>query len=85
MIGNVVFYGVIFGEVFIRGKVGEWFCVRNLGVKVVVEGVGDYGCEYMIGGVVVIFGAIGWNFVVGMSGGVVYVFDEDNFFDVKCN
>lgn len=76
VVGNVCFYGVIFGEFYICGLVGECFCVCNLGVKVVVEGIGDYGCEYMTGGVVVIFGLTGCNFVVGMSGGVVYVWDK---------
>lgn len=86
IIGNVVFYGVISGEVYINGCVGECFVVWNSGVNVVVEGIGDYGCEYMIGGSVVVFGDVGKNFVVGMFGGIVYVFVEDvKVFKCKCN
>jgi len=85
IVGNIVFYGVMVGCVFFCGVVGEWFVVCNFGVFVVVEGVGDYGCEYMIGGWVVVFGLIGCNFVVGMSGGIVYVFDCDGMFEECCN
>ncbi|ABK52850.1 glutamate synthase (NADH) large subunit [Acidothermus cellulolyticus 11B] len=75
--GNVMFYGATAGEGFVRGVVGERFCVRNSGVTAVVEGVGDHGCEYMTGGVVVVLGATGRNFAAGMSGGVAYVLDLD--------
>lgn len=85
IIGNMVFYGVMSGEVYFWGVVGECFVVWFLGVLVVVEGIGDYGCEYMIGGMVVVFGQIGCNFVVGMSGGVVYVYDVDGQFEKCCN
>lgn len=78
-------FGVISGEVYLCGVVGEWFVVCNFGVYVVVEGVGDYGCEYMIGGRVVILGCIGCNFVVGMFGGVVYVYDFDGELLVNFN
>ncbi|MGH3486012.1 MAG: glutamate synthase large subunit [Nocardioidaceae bacterium] len=71
--GNVIAYGATGGELFIRGQVGERFCVRNSGATAVVEGVGDHGCEYMTGGVAVVLGSIGRNFAAGMSGGVAYV------------
>jgi glutamate synthase (NADPH/NADH) large chain len=73
--GNVIAYGATSGEVFIRGKVGERFCVRNSGALAVVEGVGDHACEYMTGGRVVVLGATGRNFAAGMSGGIAYVLD----------
>ena len=73
--GNVILYGATSGEIFVRGVVGERFCVRNSGALAVVEGVGDHGCEYMTGGRVVVLGAIGRNFAAGMSGGVAYVLD----------
>ncbi|WP_328644340.1 glutamate synthase large subunit [Amycolatopsis sp. NBC_00348] len=73
--GNVIGYGATSGEIFIRGKVGERFCVRNSGALAVVEGVGDHGAEYMTGGRVVVLGSIGRNFAAGMSGGVAYVLD----------
>lgn len=85
IIGNVVFYGVIFGEVYIWGIGGERFCVRNFGVNIVVEGIGDYGCEYMIGGLVVVLGEIGKNFVVGMSGGMVYIYNFEGKFEERVN
>ncbi|MDH5509236.1 MAG: glutamate synthase large subunit [Nitrospinota bacterium] len=75
--GNVAFYGATSGEAYIRGIAGERFCVRNSGARVVVEGVGDHGCEYMTGGKVVILGAIGKNFAAGMSGGIAYILDLD--------
>ncbi|HEX6247734.1 MAG TPA: glutamate synthase subunit alpha, partial [Nocardioidaceae bacterium] len=75
--GNVIGYGATSGEIFLRGQVGERFCVRNSGVLAVVEGVGDHGCEYMTGGTVVVLGSIGRNFAAGMSGGVAYVLDLD--------
>ncbi|HEY3471628.1 MAG TPA: glutamate synthase-related protein, partial [Amycolatopsis sp.] len=73
--GNVIAYGATSGEIFIRGKVGERFCVRNSGALAVVEGVGDHGGEYMTGGRMVVLGPIGRNFAAGMSGGVAYVLD----------
>ncbi|MFI7110429.1 glutamate synthase large subunit [Nonomuraea sp. NPDC050227] len=73
--GNVALYGATSGEVFVRGVVGERFCVRNSGATAVVEGVGDHGCEYMTGGRVVVLGATGRNFAAGMSGGVAYLLD----------
>jgi glutamate synthase (NADPH/NADH) large chain len=73
--GNVIGYGATSGEMFIRGVVGERFCVRNSGALAVVEGVGDHGCEYMTGGRVVVLGKIGRNFAAGMSGGIAYVLD----------
>ncbi|MEV7802409.1 glutamate synthase large subunit [Microbispora sp. NPDC088329] len=73
--GNVGLYGATSGEVFVRGIVGERFCVRNSGATAVVEGVGDHGCEYMTGGKAVVLGATGRNFAAGMSGGVGYVLD----------
>ncbi|WP_410654048.1 glutamate synthase large subunit [Amycolatopsis sp. lyj-112] len=73
--GNVIGYGATSGEIFIRGKVGERFCVRNSGALAVVEGVGDHGAEYMTGGRIVVLGGIGRNFAAGMSGGQAYVLD----------
>ncbi len=73
--GNVIGYGATGGEIFLRGVVGERFCVRNSGARAVVEGVGDHGCEYMTGGTVVVLGSTGRNFAAGMSGGVAYVLD----------
>ncbi|MDF3051597.1 MAG: hypothetical protein K0R87_3235, partial [Pseudonocardia sp.] len=73
--GNVILYGATSGELFLRGVVGERFCVRNSGALAVVEGVGDHGCEYMTGGTAVVLGSIGRNFAAGMSGGVAYVLD----------
>jgi glutamate synthase (NADPH/NADH) large chain len=83
--GNVTLYGATSGEVYINGKAGERFCVRNSGAKAVVEGIGDHGCEYMTGGVAVILGAVGRNFGAGMSGGVAYILDADNTFTKNCN
>ncbi|MFM8644915.1 MAG: glutamate synthase-related protein, partial [Actinomycetota bacterium] len=74
--GNVIGYGATSGEIFLRGVVGERFCVRNSGAVAVVEGVGDHGCEYMTGGRVVVLGPTGRNFAAGMSGGIAYVLDE---------
>ena len=73
--GNVICYGATSGEVYLRGRVGERFCVRNSGVSAVVEGIGDHGCEYMTGGRVLVIGPIGRNFAAGMSGGVAYLLD----------
>ncbi|MFF0726571.1 glutamate synthase large subunit [Streptomyces sp. NPDC004134] len=75
--GNTLAYGATGGEMFLRGKVGERFCVRNSGALVVAEGVGDHGCEYMTGGQAVVLGETGRNFAAGMSGGVAYVIDLD--------
>lgn len=83
--GNVAFFGATSGEAFIRGMAGERFAVRNSGVKVVVEGVGDHGCEYMTGGTVVVLGDTGRNFAAGMSGGVAYVWDVNKTFVKNCN
>jgi glutamate synthase (NADPH/NADH) large chain len=83
--GNVVAYGATSGEVYVRGIVGERFCVRNSGATAVVEGVGDHGCEYMTGGRVVVLGATGRNFGAGMSGGIAYVYDVDGFFGSRVN
>ncbi len=85
IIGNVAFYGAISGEAYIRGMAGERFCVRNSGIKAVVEAVGDHGCEYMTGGRVVVLGSTGRNFAAGMSGGIAYVLDNDGDFEEKCN
>ena len=78
--GNVILYGATGGEAYIRGTVGERFCVRNSGATAVVEGVGDHACEYMTGGMVVVLGAVGRNFGAGMSGGVAFVYDPDDVF-----
>ena len=85
IVGNVAFYGATSGEAYIRGMAGERFCVRNSGVRAVIEGVGDHACEYMTGGRVVVIGATGRNFAAGMSGGIAYVFDEDGQFRYNCN
>jgi glutamate synthase (NADPH/NADH) large chain len=85
LIGNTTFYGAISGEAYIRGVAGERFCIRNSGLYTVVEGVGDHGCEYMTGGVVVVLGRTGRNFAAGMSGGAAYIYDRYNEFEDKCN
>ena len=85
LIGNVACYGATSGEVYIRGLAGERFAVRNSGVRAVVEGVGDHGCEYMTGGRVVVLGPTGRNFAAGMSGGIAYVLDVDGGFISRCN
>ncbi len=85
IIGNVSLYGSTSGEAYIRGKAGERFCVRNSGVRAVVEAVGDHACEYMTGGRVVVLGETGRNFAAGMSGGIAYVLDEDGTFEGRCN
>jgi glutamate synthase (ferredoxin) len=85
IIGNVAFYGATSGEAYINGMAGERFCVRNSGVRAVVEAVGDHGCEYMTGGVAVILGPTGRNFAAGMSGGVAYVLDPSGDFKGHCN
>ena len=83
--GNTILYGATSGEVYINGRVGERFAVRNSGVTAVVEGVGDHCCEYMTGGRVVVLGETGRNFAAGMSGGVAYVLDKNHNFDYFCN
>jgi glutamate synthase (ferredoxin) len=83
--GNVALYGATGGELYVRGKAGERFCVRNSGATAVVEGVGDHGCEYMTGGIMVVLGRTGLNFAAGMSGGCAYVYDEEGDFSVRCN
>ena len=85
LIGNVALYGATSGEVYINGAAGERFAVRNSGVLSVVEGVGDHGCEYMTGGVVVVLGKTGKNFAAGMSGGEAFVWDETGGFETKVN
>ncbi len=83
--GNVNLFGATEGRAFINGMAGERFCVRNSGAIAVVEGVGDHGCEYMTGGIVVILGPTGMNFAAGMSGGIVYAYDDSQLFDTRCN
>ena len=85
IVGNVALYGATAGKAFIKGFAGERFAVRNSGAHTVVEGVGDHGCEYMTGGVVVVLGPTGRNFAAGMSGGYGYIFDEDGTFSDRCN
>jgi glutamate synthase domain-containing protein 3 len=85
VIGNVALYGATSGEAYFRGLGGERFAVRNSGARAVVEGVGDHGCEYMTGGIVVVLGKTGRNFGAGMSGGIAYVLDEDKTFARQCN
>jgi len=85
IVGNTVLYGAIEGECYLRGIAGERFAVRNSGATAVVEGVGDHGCEYMTGGIVVVLGKTGRNFAAGMSGGIAYVLDEDGTFSNRCN
>jgi glutamate synthase domain-containing protein 3 len=85
IIGNTVLYGATSGRAFFAGRAGERFAVRNSGAQAVVEGVGDHGCEYMTGGVVVVLGRTGHNFGAGMSGGIAYVFDPDASFESRCN
>ncbi len=83
--GNTVLYGATGGALYIRGRAGERFAVRNSGATTVVEGIGDHGCEYMTNGQVVVLGATGKNFGAGMSGGLAYVLDEENTFEQRCN
>jgi glutamate synthase domain-containing protein 3 len=85
IIGNTVLYGATGGRLFVAGRAGERFAVRNSGAHAVVEGVGDHGCEYMTGGAVVVLGETGRNFAAGMSAGVAYVLDEDGQFPSKVN
>ena len=83
--GNTLLYGATSGEIYINGRVGERFCVRNSGAIAVVEGAGDHCCEYMTGGRTVVLGTTGRNFAAGMSGGVAYVYDQQGDFDYYCN
>ncbi|MFH2128841.1 MAG: glutamate synthase large subunit, partial [bacterium] len=83
--GNVVLYGATSGEAYFCGQVGERFAIRNSGAVAVVEGIGNHGCEYMTGGVVVVLGETGYNFAAGMSGGIAYVYDKQKNFIKKCN
>lgn len=85
IVGNVCFYGATSGEGYINGIAGERFCVRNSGAIVVVESIGDHGCEYMTGGKVVVLGSTGRNFAAGMSGGIAYVWDQDGSFKENVN
>jgi len=85
IVGNTVLYGAISGECYFRGVAGERFAVRNSGAVAVVEGLGDHGCEYMTGGVVVVLGETGRNFAAGMSGGIAYVLDKAGDFRQRCN
>ena len=83
--GNTCLYGATGGEIYVAGRVGQRFAVRNSGAKAVVEGAGDHCCEYMTGGRVVVLGPVGRNFAAGMSGGVAYVYDPSRQFDYYCN
>ncbi|MDR1171609.1 MAG: glutamate synthase subunit alpha [Bacteroidales bacterium] len=83
--GNTLLYGATKGDVYLNGRVGERFCVRNSGAIAVVEGTGDHCCEYMTGGRTVVLGPTGKNFAAGMSGGIAYVLDPDGTFDYFCN
>ncbi len=85
IVGNTVLYGATGGEVFFAGRAGERFCVRNSGVAAVVEGVGDHGCEYMTGGLMICLGRTGRNFAAGMSGGLAFILDEDWKLAHRCN
>ncbi len=85
LLGNVALYGATSGEAYFRGVAAERFCVRNSGASVVVEGIGDHGCEYMTGGKAIILGNTGRNFGAGMSGGIAYVYDLYGDFETKCN
>jgi len=85
IIGNVAFYGATSGEAYINGIAGQRFCVRNSGANVVVEALGDHGCEYMTGGRVVVLGSVGRNFAAGMSGGIAYLIDETRASGQLCN
>ena len=85
IVGNTVLFGAISGECYFNGVAGERFAVRNSGATAVVEGIGDHGCEYMTGGTIVILGKTGRNFAAGMSGGIAYIYDQDNQFNPLCN
>ncbi len=83
--GNTVLYGATGGALYIRGRAGERFAVRNSGATTVVEGIGDHGCEYMTNGKVIVLGITGKNFAAGMSGGLAYVLDLEGDFEQRCN
>ncbi len=83
--GNVIGYGGTRGKIFLNGLAGERFAIRNSGITLVAEGVGDHGCEYMTGGRVAVLGPVGVNFAAGMTGGLAYVLDEAGVFDLSCN
>ena len=83
--GNVIAYGATSGAIYINGQAGERFGIRNSGATLVVEGIGDHGCEYMTGGAAVVLGPVGVNFAAGMTGGVAYVYDESGDLDLNCN
>ncbi len=85
LVGNVVMYGATGGRLFLAGQAGERFCVRNSGGTAVVEGIGDHGCEYMTGGVVVVLGETGLNFGAGMSGGLAYIYDKSQTLERRFN
>ncbi|MDE2894037.1 MAG: glutamate synthase subunit alpha, partial [Chloroflexota bacterium] len=85
LVGNTVLYGATGGTLWVAGRAGERFAVRNSGARAVVEGVGDHGCEYMTGGTVVVLGPVGRNFAAGMSGGLAYVWDADGSLESKVN
>jgi glutamate synthase domain-containing protein 3 len=85
VVGNVALYGATSGRLFVQGRAGERFAVRNSGAEAVVEGVGDHGCEYMTGGCVVVLGPTGRNFAAGMSGGRAYVYDPEGALPARCN
>ena len=83
--GNVIGYGGTSGKIFLYGIAGERFAIRNSGMTLVAEGVGDHGCEYMTGGRVVVLGHVGVNFAAGMTGGLAYIYDEKGHFDLSCS
>lgn len=85
IIGNAAFYGATSGHAFVRGLAGERCCVRNSGVELVIEGMGDHGCEYMTGGRVIILGGIGRNFAAGMSGGIAYIYKQNDTMNHQIN
>ncbi len=85
LVGNVCLYGATSGELYVNGKAGERFAVRNSGALAVTEGLGDHGCEYMTGGRVIVLGETGKNFAAGMSGGIAYIYDDGHDFASKCN
>ena len=85
IVGNTCLYGATGGKLFVNGRAGERFCVRNSGSTSVVEGVGDHGCEYMTNGATVILGLTGKNFGAGMSGGIAYIYDIDGMFQSRLN
>jgi glutamate synthase domain-containing protein 3 len=85
IVGNTILYGATGGELYVAGRAGERFAVRNSGALAVIEGIGDHGCEYMTGGMVVVLGETGQNFGAGMSSGVAYVLDAARHFPKHCN